>query len=182
MKMKTKLIMLVSLLLAITTLQSNAMLIGTVYSIPVLPGPAAETAWVQAITGQTNLEFMAKQEGNASAMPSGPFASYFFVAGVGTPVVYMSWNVSATDYLVDYVLLKDGAGPVPHTMLYKLHAVELSQQAMLVPGDFAQFECGRNISHVSFFGHQNVADGASTAGMLGMSVFGLFCGFTRKWL
>jgi hypothetical protein len=163
-------------------LQAQAHLLDpTYYQIPGLGNPAGETAFVNSETGTTQT-FLAKNENNGSggglgedgAISSSYFTVTYNFTGEDALTATISWDLTGSGFLLNYVLVKDGTAGGGNTY-YALYPVSADEGLIGTGTVQVNADASKNISHISFFGTEGgrTPDGGTTAALLGLGLTGL---------
>jgi hypothetical protein len=183
---KTKcLLAVLTALVGLSLQQAQAHLeIPTYYTLPTgLGNPAGETAFVNSETGTTQT-YLNKSDNpgsnpgvwdNSGAVDSSHFNVTYNFTGTDALTATISWDLTGTGFLLNYVLVKDGSAPGGGAFYYALYPVSADEGLMGSGTVQVNANASRNISHISFFGTEGgtVPDGGTTAALLGLGLSGL---------
>jgi hypothetical protein len=164
-------------------LQAQAHLLDpTYYQIPNLGNPTAETVFVNSVTGTTQT-YLAKNDNNGSsggvgeggAISSSYFTITYNFTGTDALTATISWDLTGSGFLLNYVLVKDGnAGN--GNKYYALYPVSADEGLSGSGTVQVNANASKNISHIAFFGTEGgvtTPDGGTTAALLGLALTGL---------
>ncbi len=146
----------------------------------VIGNPTAEGNYIESDQGLSfDLTYLNKFDYGSGFDNGGALVSSFFTVSPNsgeTANATISWDLTGTGFLLNYVFLKDGRDG--DNFLYHLYGVTADQTT--IGGGDVTINGRKGISHIAFYGSQGttttVPEGGATAALLGMALCGVGLG------